>query len=139
MRNILLIVNSYLPPDDSGVITREGYKLNIVSRNYPETGHIDVDDYDIIIIQAGQETEDWQLYQQIKSFASQPTIVISSSATAETCAGAIDAGADYFLRKPFGPMELNARIKTLLQNFPNFMIDEEIHFVVNNLLQLRFQ
>ena len=115
MRNILLIVNSYLPSDDPGVITQEGYKLNIVSRNDADPGQIDVEDYDIIIIQAGQETEDWQLYDQIKDFSSLPLIVISSSATADTCARAIDAGADYFLRKPFGPMELNARIRTLLQ------------------------
>jgi len=115
MKNILLVVNSYLPSDDPGVITQEGYRLNIVSRNDAGPGQLDIEDYDIIIIQAGQETEDWQLYEQIKGFSSLPVIVISSSATADTCARAIDAGADYFLRKPFGPMELNARIRTLLQ------------------------
>ena len=115
MRNILLIVNSYMPPDESGVITQEGYKLSIVSCEDADPGQLNVQDYDIIIIQAGQETEEWELYEQIKSFSSLPMIVISSNATADTCARAIDAGADYFLRKPFGPMELNARIRTLLQ------------------------
>jgi DNA-binding response OmpR family regulator len=115
MRNILVIVNSYLPSEDSGVITQEGYRLNIVNRRNADTGKINIEDYDIIIIQAGQETEEWQLYEQIRSFSSLPIIVISSDATADTCARAIDAGADYFLRKPFGPMELNARIRALLQ------------------------
>jgi DNA-binding response OmpR family regulator len=115
MRNILVIVNSYLPNEDSGVITQEGYKLNIVNRRNTDTGKINIEDYDIIIIQAGQETKEWQLYEQIRSFSSLPIIVISSDATADTCARAIDAGADYFLRKPFGPMELNARIRALLQ------------------------
>ena len=115
MRNILVIVNSYLPSEDSGVITQEGYKLTIVNRRNTDPGKINIEDYDIIIIQAGQETKEWQLYEQIRSFSSLPIIVISSDATADTCARAIDAGADYFLRKPFGPMELNARIRALLQ------------------------
>ena len=115
MRNILLIVNSFLPSNDSGVITQEGYKLNIVSRDEAEPSQINTGDYDIIIIQSGKETEDWDLCEQIRSFSNLPLIVISSRASADTCARAIDAGADYFLRKPFGPMELNARIRTLLQ------------------------
>ncbi len=115
MKNILLIVNSFLPSNDSGVITQEGYKLNIASRVEADPSQINIEDYDIIILQAGPETEDWQLYEQIKSFSSLPLIVIHSQASADTCARAIDAGADYFLRKPFGPMELSARIRTLLQ------------------------
>ena len=115
MRNILLIVNSYLPTDDSGVITQEGYKLNIISREDADPSQINIHDYDIVIIQTGRETEEWQLYEQIRNFSSLPIIVISSNATADICARAIDSGADYFLRKPFGPMELNARIRALLQ------------------------
>jgi DNA-binding response OmpR family regulator len=115
MRNILVVVNSYLPSEDSGVITREGYKLNILNRRDADPGKLDIDNYDIIIIQSGQETEEWQLYEQIRTFSRLPIIVISSNATADMCARAIDAGADYFLRKPFGPMELNARIRALLQ------------------------
>ena len=115
MRNILVIVNSYLPPRDSGVITQEGYRLNIVSRDEIDSYQVAIEDYDIIILQAGPETDDWELCEQIKRFSSLPLIVISARASADTCAQAIDAGADYFLRKPFGPLELNARIKALLQ------------------------
>ena len=115
MRNILVLVNSFLPSTDSGVITQEGYKLNIVSSIDTDPMQLDIEDFDIVIIQAGPETEDWQLYEQIRSFSSLPLIVISTRASADTCTRAIDAGADYFLRKPFGPMELNARIRSLLQ------------------------
>ena len=115
MRNILVIVNSYLPSRDSGVITQEGYKLDIISREEANFCQLAIENYDIIIIQSGQETEDWELCEQIKKFSCLPLIVISTRASADTCAQAIDAGADYFLRKPFGPLELNARIKALLQ------------------------
>jgi DNA-binding response OmpR family regulator len=97
------------------VITQEGYRLNIISRETGEMCQLAIEDYDIIIIQSGRETEDWALCEQIKRFSSLPLIVISTQASADTCAQAIDAGADYFLRKPFGPLELNARIKALLQ------------------------
>lgn len=110
-----MIVNSYLPPRNSGVITQEGYKLNIVSREEADLCRLVIEEYDIIIIQAGLETEDWELCEQIKKFSCLPLIVISTRASIDTCAQAIDAGADYFMRKPFGPLELNARIKALLQ------------------------
>ena len=110
-----MIVNSYLPPRNSGIVTQEGYKLNVVSREEADLCRLVIEDYDIIIIQAGPETEDWELCEQIKKFSCMPLIVISTRASIETCAQAIDAGADYFMRKPFGPLELNARIKALLQ------------------------
>jgi len=47
-----------------------------------------------------------------------PIIVISPNASTETCVKAINAGADYFMRKPFGPLELLARIRSLLQRVP---------------------
>jgi DNA-binding response OmpR family regulator len=115
-RNILVIVNSYLPSASSGLLTREGYKLDMINSIDINLEQVDTRDYDIIIIQAGKETGEWQLCEQIRSLSDRPIIVISANASANMCAKAIDAGADYFLRKPFGPMELNARIRSLLQN-----------------------
>jgi DNA-binding response OmpR family regulator len=115
-KNILVIVNSYLPSASSGLLTREGYKLDMINSIDINLEQVDTRDYDIIIIQAGKETGEWQLCEQIRSLSDRPIIVISANASANMCAKAIDAGADYFLRKPFGPMELNARIRSLLQN-----------------------
>jgi DNA-binding response OmpR family regulator len=115
-KNILVVVNSYLPSASSGLLTREGYKVDMKNSIDIDLKHVDIRDYDIIIIQTGRETGEWQLCEQIRSLSGQPLIVIGTDASADTCAKAIDAGADYFLRKPFGPMELNARIRSLLQN-----------------------
>jgi DNA-binding response OmpR family regulator len=115
-KNILVIVNSYLASPGSGLLTREGYKVDMINNYDINLKKVDTRDYDIFIIQAGQETAEWQLCEQIRGLSGQPIIVISADASANVCAKAIDAGADYFLRKPFGPMELNARIRSLLQN-----------------------
>ena len=115
-KNILLITNSCVPSNNSGQLTREGYKIDMVNNTDVNLNQVDAGNYDIIIIQAGRETEEWQLLEQIRRFAGLPLIVISTYASADISAKAIDAGADYFLRKPFGPMELNARIHSLLQH-----------------------
>lgn len=56
--------------------------------------------------------------EKLRRSTSIPLIVISYEASTETCVKAINAGADYFMRKPFGPLELHARINSLLQRVP---------------------
>ena len=74
--------------------------------------------YDIVIVQAGPGTESWQLCERIRRHYGMPLIVISPNADAEACVRAIDAGADFFLRKTCGPLELLARVRLLLQRLP---------------------
>lgn len=115
---ILVIANSYLPTTNSGLLTREGYKVDMINNTETSLKQIEPHDYDVVIIQAGRETGEWQLCEQVRRLSDLPLIVISTHASADMSARAIDAGADYFLRKPFGPMELNARIRSLLQRQP---------------------
>ena len=86
----------------------------------PDTGlqQMDARVYDVIVVQAGPETESWQLCEKIRHLSRLPVIVISRNASAETCVRAINAGADYFMRKPFGPLEFIARVQSLLQRKP---------------------
>ena len=114
-KRILVIANSYLPSTSSGLLTREGYKVDMINNTEANLKQIDKRDYDIIILQAGRETSEWQLCEQIRRFSSIPLIVISSHTSVDMSTKAIDAGADYFLKRPFGPMELSARIRSLLQ------------------------
>lgn len=119
VKNILVIANSYLRSTSSGILTREGYKVDMINNTEANLKRIDNRDYDIIILQAGRETGEWHLCEQIRKLSGTPLIVISSHTSVDMSVKAIDAGADYFLKRPFGPMELNARIRSLLER-PSF-------------------
>ena len=124
-KKILVIANSRLPTTNSGLLTREGYKVDMVNNTEVNLKRVDNRDYDIIILQAGRETAEWQLCEQIRKLSGIPLIVISSHTSVDMSTKAIDAGADYFLKRPFGPMELSARIRSLLQR-PSFKKPEPV-------------
>lgn len=75
--------------------------------------------YDLVILMENAAAEIWEHCRKIRNHAAAPLIVISSGASTETCIKAINAGADFFLRKPFGPLELMARINALFQRVPS--------------------
>ena len=52
------------------------------------------------------------IIQSIRKWSSVPIIVISARMTEDDKAGALDLGADDYLTKPFGTVELLARIRT---------------------------
>ena len=74
--------------------------------------------YNLIILLENAASENWVLCGKIRRLTTSPFIVIGSGASTETCVKAINDGADFFIRKPFGPMELLARISALLQRVP---------------------
>ena len=73
---------------------------------------------DLIVVRETPEAESWQLCQRIRRVSGTPLIVISTNASIETAVKAIKAGADYFMRKPFGPLEFLARVQSLLRHVP---------------------
>ncbi len=99
----------------SGLLSRSGFEVDLV--NDEDTGLLKLANgaYDIVIVQESPYLESWTICERIRSVTRIPLIVISLNASTETCVRAINAGADYFLRKSFGPLELLARINSLLQ------------------------
>ncbi len=71
--------------------------------------------YDIVIVLESPGVASWTICERIRSLAGIPLIVISLNASSDTCVKAINAGADYFMRKPFGRGDVLARINSLLQ------------------------
>jgi DNA-binding response OmpR family regulator len=74
--------------------------------------------YDLVMLVENAAVESWAPCARIRELTASPLMVINPGATAEHCVKAIEAGADFFLRKPFGPMELMSRVNALFQRIP---------------------
>ena len=114
-KRVLVIDNAVSYLASSQLLSKEGYAVDTVHNTNAGLQQLDAQAYDAIIVQESPEAESWQLCEKIRRLSGMPLIVISTNASAETCAKAINAGADYFMRKPFGPLEFLARVHSLLQ------------------------
>jgi len=115
MEKILFVNNRAIPSIVPGLLTEAGFIVDLASDIENGLHLLDTENYDMIIVVESPYTESWQLCKIIRHQTTVPLIVISNNASAETCVQAINAGADFFLRKPFGALEFLARVNALLQ------------------------
>jgi two-component system response regulator VanR len=106
IRSLLLI---------SGLLSRMGYEVDMVHSLDDGLAKLEEQTYDIIVVLESPAVASWTICERIRNLTGTPLIVISLNASTETCVKAINSGADYFLRKPFGPLEFLARINSLRQ------------------------
>ena len=95
-----------------------GYRVVMTLDPEAAAREMETRSYDLVILLENPYAPSWMTCERIRRSTSIPLIVISYGASTETCVKAINAGADYFMRKPFGPLELHARINSLLQRVP---------------------
>ena len=71
---------------------------------------------DIVLLDLGLPDMDGvEIIQKIRSWSNMPIIVISARTEDSDKIGALDAGADDYVTKPFGMMELVSRIRAVLR------------------------
>lgn len=72
---------------------------------------------DCILLDLGlPDLDGTEIIRRVRSWAKTPIIVISARSMEEDKAHALDLGADDYLQKPFGTIELLARIRTALRH-----------------------
>jgi two-component system response regulator ResD len=118
-KRILFINNHTASSNVPEMIARAGYKVDVAIEPGVAYRGLESRHYDLIILLENPYAASWQTCQEIRRLTTVPLIVISHGTSTETCVKAINAGADYFMRKPFGPLELLARINSLLQRVPS--------------------
>ena len=118
VKKALLFNNSLAHPLVPGLLFRTGFEVDLAPDSDMGLRQLETQAYDITVIIVSHDSESWQLCRKIRSLTTIPLIVISTNAGPDSCARAIDAGADYFIRKPFGPLEFLARVNSLMQRSP---------------------
>jgi DNA-binding response OmpR family regulator len=114
IKKVLVIRNLTSHTPGAKLLIKEGYRVDTVHNSEAGLQQLDTQAYDVVIVQESHEAESWRLCEQIRHLSGIPLIVISKNASTDTCVKAINAGADYFLRKPLSPLELIARVQSLL-------------------------
>lgn len=111
----LFINNTAAPPLLAGLLTGTGFGVDVAHDSETGLRQLELNAYDIAVVIENDGPESWQLCRRIRSLTAVPLIVVNANASPDACARAINAGADYCLRKPFGPREFLARVNSLLQ------------------------
>ena len=93
---------------------------------------------DLILLDLGLPDMDGnRIIESVRSWTKTPIVVISARSMEEDKATALDLGADDYLTKPFGTIELLARIRTALRHTRTTSEDDQIalngKFTVNDL------
>jgi len=111
---VLIVDNNSSESVSSQLLSNAGYSVD-VTRDFDWClRRLNRKSHDVVIVQETPGAESWHLCAQIRRVTSMPLIVISNSPSKETSVRAINAGADYFLRRP-GHLELVARVRSLLR------------------------
>ncbi len=119
IRSKILIIE-----DDPGICTflratlaSDGYDAIVVSSGSAALDMVSSHCPDCILLDLGLPDMDGNgIIQRVRQWTSTPIIVISARSMEEDKARALDLGADDYITKPFGTIELLARIRTALRH-----------------------
>jgi DNA-binding response OmpR family regulator len=107
-KRILFVNNRAAVSLVPGILTRAGYSLDVAFSPDEVLRKPDAPEYDLIVLLANATAESWIACDWIRRSTAAPLIVISPNAS-----------VDYFMRKPFGTLELFARINSLMARMPS--------------------
>ena len=129
IKNKILIIE-----DDPGICTflrttlrAEGYDVIIVSSGRNALEMVASHCPDCILLDLGLPDMDGNcVIRSVRSWSRTPIVVISARSREEDKAEALDLGADDYVTKPFGAIELLARIRAALRHTQTTALSSEI-------------
>lgn len=129
IRNKILVVE-----DDPGIsaflrttLAAEGYEVLCVFRGDSALSMINSHCPDCILLDLGlPDLDGREIIQSVRAWTRTPIVVISARSMEEDKADALDLGADDYITKPFGVVELLARIRTALRHTRTTAESDEI-------------
>jgi CheY-like chemotaxis protein/glycosyltransferase involved in cell wall biosynthesis len=94
-----------------------GYQTTSLTSGVEAVNSIETSNPDVILLDVMMpEMDGWETFRQLRDRSSAPVVFLTALNSGEVAAQALTIGANDFVRKPFHPSELLARIQTLLSN-----------------------
>lgn len=138
-KTVVLIIDSerYILSELSYLLYNEGYSVNTCDVWSKALLKLSEQQVDLIIADpANSDFTGVEVVRKLREHSSSPIIITSAIHDQEYVAEVLDAGADDFIKKPFGFIEFLARIRTTLRHFNSRIIFEKApktSYTVGNL------
>lgn len=122
----------------STILTANGYEAMRASTGAEAMSMISSHCPDLVILDLGlPDMDGLDILRQIRSWSALPVVVVSARSHEQDKVSALDLGADDYLTKPFGTVELLARIRTALRHTRKACGGEELRegqYIVGDLV-----
>ena len=120
------------------VLEGDGYTVEVATCAAQARAALEKMEFSAMLLDLGlPDLDGTEIIRRVRSWAKTPIIVISARSMEEDKAHALDLGADDYLQKPFGTIELLARIRTAIRHtrttLSNTQIAQSGKFVTGDL------
>jgi len=117
--NILVIEESNHASRDRIVstLTEEGFDVATAASSQEVVSTLDEFKPQLIILGEGLPIDSFEACSQLRQAVDVPILMVGNVPNNQAWTRVVDAGADFYLVKPFGYLELVARVKALLRRY----------------------
>ena len=123
---LILVVEDDVPVRNLITITLKTHGYRYLTAGTGDGAVIETSSHnpDVVLLDLGLPDMDGvDVIRKIRTWSNLPIIVISARSEDTDKIDALDAGADDYLTKPFNPLEVVARVKSLLRRCYEFKLD----------------
>lgn len=96
-------------------LEQASYEICVAADKATALRHLLLESPDLALLDTSDDVDGIEICRELRARSELPIIVLSARGLEEDLVAAVDAGADDFLRKPFSPRVLLARVKALLR------------------------
>ena len=99
------------------VLTREGFDVATAVSSQDVVSTLDEFKPQLIILGEGLPIDSFEACSQLRQAVNVPIMMVGAIPSDKVWTRVVEAGADFYLERPFGYLELVARVKALLRRY----------------------